>query len=584
MKKSHFAKSLLLSLFLVEGQVALADFPNAVVFLGEFYTDCGNNSNAPFTGTSSNWATLIGQKFDKTIKASSQGGTDYAYAFALTDASLFANSVSVEDQVALIPAGVSRNSIAFVWAGTNDVLFQNSFAFSTTGVAGNTLGIVNSVHAKGFKTPIVLNLFNFGLTPDQPTITPSDAVLAQQSIAINNALMAGIETLSYNPIVIDVYTLFNTVVTNPSLYGFSNVTDFSSIAPENPGYLWGLPISFESPLALPFHQILADYIYGFLSGAEYYSFLAEQPYTFLRGQNGVLRNQLFPVQTEHYCRSFHPFLTGTYAPQANPALNNDYSYKGNMGNVTLGFTERLSSAWTVGAAVGYNNAYSHYKEQGTSGHFNAQAEMLSFMASVQARRCYINGILNTGWLQFPKIKRNFVVGPTVEHMQGKTHGYTYSANLEGAYYVVNHPEKFQTGPLAEVSYGHITVKGYQEKGSLLGDTQYKTQNNGAYVTGLGWDMRFNRVYSPLTLTTEISALANYQWKQGERDILLRAVSLGGAYGAWPIVRKAVFFGSGNLNFTGTFKRGTSLQLGYSFNYGEQHMRASYVTASISCPL
>ena len=95
--------------------------------------------------------------------------------------------------------------------------------------AGNIAGIINTLHDAGAVSFLVPNLPPLGSTPSYNT-TPYSAAINSLSQEFNADLSADLLAIdSANPDItihtLDVYSLFNQIVADPSAYGFSNVTD-----------------------------------------------------------------------------------------------------------------------------------------------------------------------------------------------------------------------------------------------------------------------------------------------------------------------------------------------------------------------
>ncbi len=472
----------------------------------------------------------------------------------------------------------------FLFGGANDLIYQTLVPYSPEQSTQNIISILQQLQNQRFKTLFVVNLFDVGDVAENSGIHTPPALLTEQTIFFNALLSEKIAALPFNVFTVDLFSLFDSILSFPSSYGFTNVTD-SAPSPQNfSGYLLWFPVGIAQPLTLQFHQIFSDYIFSLIHGAQYYSLLAEEPQTLLRAQNSNLKQQLFPMQLQKEIGRPYAFLSGNYLPEVEPPLDSPGRYRSQGGDFVVGMTERVSDLWTVGGSLGFVFDSSHCKDPDQTCRFDLQAEILSLLASFTPSSGYLNGIINMGFLQFKEIDRRFVTGPLTHHTYGSTHGMGLGATVEGACFVMNLKDSFQTGPLVALEYQRVMVDGYKERGALVGNLVYRDQTTNSLITGLGWEMRLNRAYSSLTLTTNLALSANRQWIEGTREIYFREASLPGSFGVWPISGNAVWFGRGSINFSGTFSSGSSISLGYTLNYGEHNMSESFLTLGLSIPL
>ena len=126
-----------------------------------------------------------------------------------------------------------------VWGGANDLFDALGSNPTTTQItacdnsvatyAGNIAGLINTLHAAGAVSFLVPNLPPLGSTPRFNT-NPYSAAINSVTRDFNADLSADLLAIEnadpdVNIHTMDVYSLFNQVVANPSSYGFNNVTD-----------------------------------------------------------------------------------------------------------------------------------------------------------------------------------------------------------------------------------------------------------------------------------------------------------------------------------------------------------------------
>jgi outer membrane lipase/esterase len=182
------------------------------------------------------------------VKASLDGGTDYAYGFATTGSGSGAFtfgpggvlSVNVEnigqqitDYLATKPK-ISPKTLFVVWGGANDFLQGGISAETIFGTAGNQMLNIQRLIDAGATQFIVPNLPPLGLTP-RINGSPAVAAAVDQAIALYNSALSSVVQLLLNSnpskhlqiAQLDTFGLFNTIVSMPSNYAFANVTSSS---------------------------------------------------------------------------------------------------------------------------------------------------------------------------------------------------------------------------------------------------------------------------------------------------------------------------------------------------------------------
>jgi phospholipase/lecithinase/hemolysin len=193
------------------------------------------------------------------IKASLDGGTDYAYGFAFTGkgTSVFAFGPSdvysvtiknigqqISDYLATHPK-ITDKTLFVVWGGANDLLNATSDDDVIDAGINQAVNIQRLIDA-GATQFIIPNLPPLGLIP-RLNGSPTTSVPATEAAKLfNEVLGGGIDVLrAFNSrkhvklAQLDVFALFNQIVADPAKYSLVNVTDSSQgIAVDPDTYLF----------------------------------------------------------------------------------------------------------------------------------------------------------------------------------------------------------------------------------------------------------------------------------------------------------------------------------------------------------
>jgi phospholipase/lecithinase/hemolysin len=181
------------------------------------------------------------------IKASLDGGTDYAYGFAFTgggtsvfsfgpsdELSVNVNNIGqqITDYLATHPR-INDKTLFVVWGGANDILNATSEDDIIDAGINQTLNIQRLIDA-GATQFIIPNLPPLGSVP-RLNGSPTTSVPATEAAALYNEVLAGGVDLLHDLYhrkhlqlsQLDVYSLFNKIIAAPAKYSLDNVTDSS---------------------------------------------------------------------------------------------------------------------------------------------------------------------------------------------------------------------------------------------------------------------------------------------------------------------------------------------------------------------
>ena len=221
------------------------------------FTD-GADTEPPAESYSGVWIEQLAATFPSKpkIKASLDGGTDYAYGFAFTGAgtSVFTfgpyavnvNNIGkqITDYLATHPK-ITDKTLFVVWGGANDLLNATTEDEVIDAGINQTLNIQRLIDA-GATQFIVPNLPPLGLVP-RLNGSPTTSVPATEAAELYNEVLGGGIALlrdfdfprHLKLSQLDVFALFNKIVADPAKYALVNVTDSSQgIAVDPDTYLF----------------------------------------------------------------------------------------------------------------------------------------------------------------------------------------------------------------------------------------------------------------------------------------------------------------------------------------------------------
>jgi len=209
------------------------------------FTD-GKDTLPPATLYTGVWIEQLAATFPAkpAITASLDGGTNYAYGFAFTGTGTsplnLTTGVTVQvdnlgqqvtDYLTAHPT-IPADTLVVVWGGANDVINATSATDINTAVTGELTAIQRLITA-GATNLLIANLPPLGAIP-RFNMTANAASATAGSQAFNSGLSNGLAALpaanagvTLNLKAFDVFSLFQSVIANPSTNGLVNVTDKS---------------------------------------------------------------------------------------------------------------------------------------------------------------------------------------------------------------------------------------------------------------------------------------------------------------------------------------------------------------------
>lgn len=226
---------------------AVAGPANAVPASDHYFN--GRFSNGPV------YTDFVAQALGLPLGPSIAGGNNFAYGGARTTYNTVDQSVGGPFPTGLFPWSLNAevqafnarnvhdpNALYIVFSGSNDVGDILSRGLNPATVIPTAInGIVNAVQAfanAGARTVVVPNIPDLGLTPAFRSLGPPATNPASLlSLQFNNALHAALAAFSALDIIeFQTDDLLNALVSNPGVYGLTNVTSpcYSGFVAPNP--------------------------------------------------------------------------------------------------------------------------------------------------------------------------------------------------------------------------------------------------------------------------------------------------------------------------------------------------------------
>jgi outer membrane lipase/esterase len=577
MKKAplHIALALMLGLGSISAASAKSLFDN-FYFFGDSLTDMGNMNEAPVTSGGSTWANYFAQKYGNNASPSNNGGNDYAQAGALTAMV----AAQLNTYLASVNNRVDPNALYSIWAGANDINIGLQFGETPAEIigigVGNTNLMVQELHAAGAKYIMVFNLPDLGRTPlGQSQGAFISSVLSQITQAYNSTLASTLNADGFNVIQLDIYSLFNDLLNDPAHFGLANAADLF-YTPQG-----GDPNLDQHPTGYG-HQMIADYAFSVIEGPTRAAILAEAPFGVMDSQNINIENQLYNIRTGFAKLSVGQttsFASASYTPYSQEGQSTaGPGFDANATDLTVGLVHRINNNVLLGAGLAHSFGHVDFGQH--TGGTDMNENMGSVFASYQYKGFYTDAMANYGVIDYSRVTRKITIGISDNSASGNTEGSQVGGNLVIGYNIINCPS-FQTGPLVNVDYQFIRVKGYQETGTIDGIAeQFDNQTNESLLTSAGWQLAYHFDVNNLPVMPFAQLTYNHQMLNRDRDVGAGLVSIPGSHFTIPISSPDKDYGLASAGVSFGISKDVSFSLGYQTTLFYSGNRSQNANASI----
>ncbi len=430
----------------------------------------------------------------------------------------------------------SNTDVVTLWGGANNYFAYaaaaeanpaEATALVTQGVTTTLTQLTedtNELIQLGARMLIVPNLPDLGLTPDFNT-TPEGVELGDAFSQAHDAnLPAQIQALHQasgaNIIVLNTEALLNRVVADPSLYGFTNVTDAclytvscvtGSTATQNTYLFWD-----DVHPTTHAQEIIAEYASASLRGFESLTVPARLGTNAAQTFTGLLNGRLDALQNGASGASYnidgvnggvadpsHPFglflaVTGQFGTRDSKGFDLGYRYHSAV--TAIGLDYRLNENVSAGLALAYNNSHADVSGGGT---VQDQGVDIGLYALATEGNAYAK--LTGGYdADFYKTQRAGVISG----ITGKPDGGTWSAS--GAVGLKFHPlPLLSIGPEIGLAYTNSGLGSYTESGDALLTQAVDSQTYQQLIGSTGLNAATTLQIGGFTVAPHASAAAQF---------------------------------------------------------------------------
>ena len=406
---------------------------------------------------------------------------------------------------------LDSRALYVISGGHNDVFAQlgGSLEAGRTAMvtaANDLTAQVTRLQSAGARNLIVVGIMDISQTPIGRAQTPADAARLEDLIAtFETHLTTGLA--GRNLLYFDTGRLLDTVLANPSAYGFTNTKDpacgevdaLQCQVPAN-GHLFA---DNKHP-STSMHRVISDWVYASLEGANRMGLLSQVALTRSSAQWRSIDARMQEFQNFGY-QGQGVFVTGDYASFDNDAAAGLPSADGDGASLVVGYEKAFTNQFFGGVTLGYGNAPVDLgNHQGT---IEYDEWALSAFASHTFGAFYANALATYSWLDLES-RRNIALGPFTTREHGDTDGHRFGMKGQVGYTFVS--GNIVHGPLVGLAWERVDVDGFSEASHSVTAMTFGDQTRESLRSRLGWQIAAETHWSGVTLRPYAQLTYDYE--------------------------------------------------------------------------
>ncbi|WP_189457839.1 autotransporter domain-containing protein [Cognatilysobacter bugurensis] len=452
------------------------------------------------------------------------------------------------------------NALYTVWGGANDLFFaaQNppADAPATIGAAVRSqISAIGTLQAAGARYVLVPSIPDLGLTPEaRRQSDAAQAGLTQLARGYNTALYTGLATAGLRVIPLNMFSLFQEVVANPSTFGFTNVTGTACQPQITAQSLTCRPDTYVNPSA-PFTYAFADGVHPTLAAHE---IIADYAVSMLEAPRrvGVLTNSAAAVGRARADRVATRMIgapagagAGWWADVRADVQRYEHGdlYDG-AGPALTGGVDFTSGNLVYGAFAGFGRSGMDWGLRG--GSFDQSDATLGAHVAWRSGGGWVDAQLSYSRLDFD-IDRTVVLGQSVRTHRASADGDNLAMGVQGGFEFGD--GALRHGPVVAALAQRIDIDAFAEDQPTLSTSlSYPEQNFDSLIGSVGWQMslRASEHFAPYARATidrefedaPAEAFAQAQSIPGSTPYAVPGVQFDDSYGTVLLGTRMELFG------------------------------------------
>jgi outer membrane lipase/esterase len=526
------------------GAAQAQQFSSFVVF-GDSLSDSGNIAAAQALPAGNSFTTnpdpvaaqIIAAAFGLPGGPSLLGGPNFAWGGACVRAAPapclnpVPNIPTQVTQYLSLTGGVADpNALYSIWGGANDIFA----ALGTPATAqANTVAAATAyvqqiarLQSAGARYIVVYNLPNLGATPQftLPSFGGSPATSAsvsQITVVYNSALNSGLATLGNGLISINTFGLISEITANPSLYGFTNITNTACGAVPSVACGPGQYVTPNANQTYLFadgvhptgaaHAILANVVLSTIAAPVQVSYAGEGGVQVAENHSRAVNDEMMSdFQLNRETGSVRGYTTVQYGQQDfdDNADTNILGGEADVLTLTLGANHRITDNAYWGVALSLGN----HDNDVASANLDSRSVIASIGGALRfGTGGYAHGSLSGGSTSVD-IARYIQMGPATRTEESSTSATQLGAEI-GMGWLFGSAEGLQHGPFASASWLSQEVEGFAEGSGSATSMNYAAFDRDSFITRAGYQLMGHMGSGD----SNIRPFARVAWNQESED-------------------------------------------------------------------
>jgi outer membrane lipase/esterase len=576
----------------------LAQSIEGLTVFGDSISDNGNAFKASggtippsppyFNGRFSNGLVWV-EGFSTELKLPAAAINNFAFAGASSGttntnstATIILPSLSTElDRFLLASPQVNSNQLFVIWAGANDYL--GGGITNPVPVVGNITTAVQRLTNVGAQQLVVPNLPDLGKIPVGAANPAQSAGLTQLSAAHNSGLRASLQALAQNNpnisiIPTDMAALFNAVITNPSRFGFTNVTQPCLNA--TTGTVCATPDTFLfwdqlHPTAAG-HRLISAYALDPIVAPRSISAQSDIALGVANQQTRDINGRLLALRTSEIPSTgkLGVFVSGdaNFGDRSTTSTNTGFNI--DTKSVTVGADYPVSNHIAVGVAISSANTNNQLNDN--RGKVAVGSTSVSVYGSYTQEKFYSDALFNYGWQNF-NITRNIQV-PGFTPATANPNGNQLSFRVNSGYDFGSNGWSF--GPTAGIRYTKVNIDGYTEQNGDILNLKVNPQAADSLIFNIGAQVAYPFKANFGTISPYLAANFEHELGQNGRQIVTELVTQPGIPLRTNVPVNDRDFIRLSTGVQTEFTNNLSVTLGYETVVGKDNFSDNYLNAKI----
>ena len=387
-----------------------------------------------------------------------------------------------------------------VWGGGNDLRDIRdaraaggdlaSLLADAQSAADNIVAGVVALSSAGGRYILVPNMPDIGEIPESDILGPVYVTAGNEATeTFNERLLEELKASGANVIHVDVNSLYQELLNDPTAFGFSN-EDHRIFAFDSTAFtgvlaaegLNGANTQSPDPSSYVFFdgihpttyaaEIVAMYYQSILQAPGQVSILAEMPLSLARGHLNGIENHLKAIHATAQRGKYVPFVNSGYARLDVDDTDDTPGYDNGHYNLTAGLSYCFAENLIAGVALGHNTAAVEFDDD--RGDFDLDGIFLSLLASYQYSSLILGAVATAGDLDYNDVNRKVRLGPAIRTHKGDTSGNYYAVKMSLQLDLFG-KKGFTMGPIVSINYQEVDVDGFHEKSNLSTSMNFHDQ-------------------------------------------------------------------------------------------------------------